>query len=192
MSATPSSIAFSSRDLDLIDFEGIDRFIEVYSLFVVWSLDHARLFPRFGQQRIAEAHGAWRNDLSRVGNNEPRLDDGLDHFKQCGHLVFWLRRMSPVVSVVDLTASIQDGHEFHLRDEDRMFRDFLMAYMNEYLSFDLGFQICKRYEIDSGHDGAGDVTLTPEYYAMACHFMKYKHVSPHSLSLVYKSLFFSR
>ncbi len=168
-----------------------DQFITIYPRFVTDVLAEARLFPKFAAPRLVDAHGAWKEDLYRVGEREPRLDAGLDHFKQCGHLVFWLRRMSPLVETIDLTQNIADAPGLPLINAEIQFRELLFGYANEYLAFDFGFQICKYYETTKEEPSARAATLTPgtDYYTVMCHFLKYKTVSPHALFLIYKSLF---
>lgn len=169
-------------------------FVANYTTFVIDAMKAARLYPRFSIQRLVEAQGAWQNDLSRVGAHEPNLEDGLDHFKQCGHLAFWIRRMSPLIEAADLTQNAADPPGYDVSEGEQEFRNLLFAYANEYLAFDLGFQICKYYE--SNKAGAPEASarakalvLDHDYYKTMCHFLKYKTVSPHAMFLIYKSLF---
>jgi hypothetical protein len=69
--------------------------------------------------------------------------------------------------------------------------DQLFGYKNEYLAFDFGFQICKYHEIAKPGGSSRATVLRPpvEYYQIACHFLKYKTVSPHAIYLLYMSLF---
>lgn len=166
-------------------------FVNFYSTFSEEILQLARLYPRLSRPRIIEAHGAWTKDLERVGANENKLEEGLDHFKRAGHLAFWLRRMSPIVEFVDETSNIADGHEYTLDENELNFRDLLEGHANEYVAFDLGFQFCKFYEISLGNERAKSLALDEDYVRTTCHFMKYKQVSPHSLFMIYKSLFFT-
>ena len=138
-----------------------------------------------------KAHGAWLSDLKRVNDHEPQLGGGLDHFKRRGHFAFWVRRMSPVVEAIDSTKNIADAEGYPLSVDEIAFRDLLFGYSNEYLAFDLGFQFCRYYEIGKtgGSARAQSLVLSEDYIRMACHFLKYKNVSPHSLYLIYKSLF---
>lgn len=167
------------------------KFSGTYTGYVVETLGGARLFPKFAPLRVVEAHGAWKEDLTRVGDREPNLDDGLDHFKQSGHLAFWLRRMSPLVEAVDLTENVADAAGYPLTDTEKAFRDLLFGYANEYLAFDFGFQFCKFYEMNKpdGSQRAKAIRLPMDYYQSTCHFLKYKTVSPHAMYLIYKSLF---
>jgi hypothetical protein len=176
----------------LLDMGDANNFMGTYNGYVTEVLAQARLFPRVSPPRLLDAYGAWRNDLKRVELNEPKLHDGLDHFKQCGHLAFWIRRMSPLVETVDLTENIADAPGNPLTENEKKFRELLYGYANEYLAFDFGFQFCKFYEIhkkEGSSDRAKKIILTPDYYKTICDFMKYKSVSPHSLFMIYKSLF---
>jgi hypothetical protein len=175
----------------LPNMEDRDQFVEIYTGYVIDTLNAARLFPKFSIQRIVDAHGAWKNDLSRVGDNEPKLDDGLDHFKQCGHLAFWLRRMAPLVEAADLTENVGDAPGYPIGDDEQAFRNLLFGYANEYLAFDLGFQVCKYYELSKREpsERARTVSPTTDYYTIMCHYLKYKTVSPHAMFAIYKSIF---
>lgn len=175
----------------LLSIEDCNAFVAAYPKYVADVLASARLLPKFAIQRLVEAHGAWQNDLHRVEENEPELSEGLDHFKRCGHLVFWLRRMSPMVEAIDLTRNLGDAEGFPLTDHEREFRELLFGYANEYLAFDFGFQVCKFYERGKADGSARAQSLNPtvEYYRTMCHFLKYKTVSPHAIFLIYKSLF---
>lgn len=155
------------------------------------ALRPARLFPRLSRQRLIEVHGAWKRDMERVGAHEKQLEDGLDHFKRSGHLAFWMRRFTPIVEAEDLTQNLADAAGYELLDTEREFRDLLFGYVNEYLAFDLGYQFTRFYEQTrlGASDRAKELVLNREYIAMACHFMKYKTVSPHALTMIYKSLF---
>ncbi|NEU11300.1 hypothetical protein G3T14_04065 [Methylobacterium sp. BTF04] len=166
-------------------------FVGFYSEYSENILHLARLFPRLSRPRIIEAHGAWTKDLERVGSHENKLYEGLDHFKRAGHLAFWLRRMSPIVEFVDETMNIADGGEYTLDESELKFRDLIAGHANEYMAFDIGFQYCKFYELSVGSKIAGTLDLSEDYIRTTCHFMKYKQCSPHSLFMVYKSLFYS-
>jgi len=153
-------------------------------------IDPARLFPHLSKPRIYEAHGAWLMDLKRVGEHEKNLVNGLDHFKRCGHLAFWLRRMSPVVEFMDLDFG---KDELPMTQPEKDFRGLLLGYCNEYLAFDFGFQICKYYEVHHKTKASGraaELLLSQKYYQTTCHFLKYKTASPHALQLNFKSLFY--
>lgn len=87
------------------------RFEEVFVAFAKEIARKACLFPRFSRPRLYTAHYAWRDDLSRVEQRENNLGQGLDHFKQCGHLAYWLRRSSPIVEFEDVAALWEEPGE---------------------------------------------------------------------------------
>lgn len=178
--------------LESIEEDG-DVFMQVFSDYTVHVLHEARLFPKLSKLRVIEAHGAWRNDMHRVSGSEPELEEGLDHFKRCGHLTFWIRRMSPVVEAYDLTAGVADAPGMPITEDEQAFRDLLFGYCNEYLAFDFGFQFCRFYEMNKNGRSprAEGLALDEDYIRTVCHFLKYKSVSPHAIFLIYKSLFHS-
>lgn len=171
--------------------EDCDVFVRSFCEYAEGALASCRLLPVVSKPRLIEAHGAWLNDLHRVGNHEPHLDNGLDHFKRCGHLAFWLRRMSPIVESIDLTKNLGDADGYALSQDEKEFRLLLLGYCNEYIAFDYAYQICKYYELGKVPPSARAATLAPsrEYYRSTCHFLKYKNVSPHGMHLIFKSLF---
>lgn len=161
-----------------------------FTQFAMKTLDPARFSPKISDARLFEAHGAWLNDLRRVGEHEKNLKRGLDHFKQCGHLSYWLRRFSPIIEFVDLDFG---ESERPMTAGEIALRTLMEGYSNEYMAFDFCFQICRHYEAESlerTSPRAKTIILSNDYYKLVCHFMKYKHVSPHAMHLVYKSLFF--
>jgi hypothetical protein len=106
--------------------------------------------------------------------------NGLDHFKQCGHLAFWVRRLSPVVEFSDLDFG---DSEMPVKPKEKALRDLLKGYVNEYLAFDFGYHLCRYYEArhkEKPSSRASRLALSPDYYQMISHFMKFKNVSPHA------------
>jgi hypothetical protein len=170
-----------------------DYFVNEFSHYTDHVLSQGRLIPILSKPRVIEAHGAWQNDIHRLGNHEKNLDEGLDHFKQAGHLAYWVRRMSPVVEATDTTTNIGDAPGYDISEGEREFRNLILGCCNEYIAFDIGFQLVKLHEIDPSKPAsrAATLTLSLDYIQRVCHFMKYKHVSPHALHLIYSSLFSS-
>jgi hypothetical protein len=179
-------MTIGARTLD--DIEGSE---EKFATFIIEYCEQvyarAGLSPRFSLQRLAEAHGAWKHDLSRVGTHEPKIEDGLDHFKRSGHLSFWLRRFAPIVEA----HCTLDSREPTVGESQ--WRELLFSYANEYVAFMIGFNISlfyERYRSDLfDNPRAARVRLTNDYVETICHFLKYKSVSPHALTSIYKSLF---
>ncbi|NJL08366.1 MAG: protein-glutamate O-methyltransferase family protein [Methylacidiphilales bacterium] len=176
--------------LDAIRDEKI--FIEEFKKYAGEVFGACRLYPVISDARLIEVRGAWLHDLKHVGKHEPNLTDGLDHFKQCGHLSFWIRRLSPVVEATDSKSDLGDAEGYDLSTIEIGLRDTLFGYANEYLAFDYCFIICKYYEANkkgSPSEFARDLTISPDYYKVIRQFLKYKSVSPHAMHLIYRSLF---
>lgn len=167
-------------------------FIRFFHDYCCDALKEARLFPRLSKFRVADVWRAWCDDMDRVGDREPKLEDGLDHFKQAAHLAFWVRRFTPVVEMADETGNIADSEGYPLTDGERRFRDLLYGYVNEYLAFDLGYLICSFHEQakDGGSPRAQGLKLDDDYYRQICHSFKFKTISPHALAATYRSLFY--
>lgn len=165
-----------------------------FSEYAMDTMQGARLLPRIAPARLVDVHGAWCHDMGRVGDHEPLMEEGLDHFKRAAHLAFWIRRFDPVVEAIDLTLNLGDAEGYPLSKDEQDFRDLLYGYVNEYLAFDLAFQFCLYFEshrTENSVDLSG-FKLDREYIVMVCNFLKYKSVSPHSLTVILKSLFFGR
>lgn len=150
----------------------------------------ARLIPKIVPIRVKDAHAFWKEDLHRVGGAEPLLVNGLDHFKQCGHLAYWLRRTSPVVEFHDTSELYTEGTP-GLNKDEVAFRDLMYKYGTEYMAFDWAFQICLFHEKTrpDKSERADSLVLSPDYIETMCHFLKRKNVSPHALFLIFRSLF---
>ena len=173
----------------LPSMEDFSQFERMFTEYAKETAQTACLFPKLSMPKLRDAHYAWRDDLSRVGERESRLQGGLDHFKQCGHLTYWLRRIAPVIEYCDLAALWEEPDELY-PDEVTM-RELLRKYGGEYLSFDFGLQICQFYElerIDRATSGK-EPAITMDYLNDICHMFKFKNVSPHAIHLIFKSLF---
>ncbi|MBF0604575.1 MAG: hypothetical protein HQL07_12895 [Nitrospirae bacterium] len=136
------------------------------------------LDPYFSRQYTEEVYDAWIDDLKRVSRHDMKSEE-LDHFKHASHLCFWIRRMGPILELMEKDSFPPDSHG----DKGREL-DLITKYRNEYLAFRIGLTICGDFEPHSKHP-----KLTYDYIASLCRFMRYKHVSPHALFLIYKSLF---
>lgn len=165
------------------------RFEEVFISFSKEIAHKACLSPISSKPRLHTAHYAWREDLSRVEDRESNLGRGLDHFKQCGHLAYWIRRTSPIIEYVDLSALWEDPEELY-PDEVEL-RDFIYEYGDQFIAFDLGFQICQYYEFErtDRKEEMRQPQMTKDVLHDICHVLKFKNVSPHSIALIYRSIF---
>ena len=134
--------------------------------------------------KIHEAYEFWCNDLQRVKFHELATSSDLDHFKQSAHLVYWLRRANPINEIfyaeADPTA------------EELRWHDLLKHYGIQFTSFQLGFDLCRFFESEKIGSVyyTNDFELDYDFYATVSHMLKTKNVSPHSIFIIYKSLFF--
>jgi len=172
----------------MADYLAFKASFENYAMEVCW--DGCRLQPSMVDRRLRDAYSFWIDDIKRVGEIEPNLEEGLDHFKLCGHLAYWLRRTSPVVEFTDYSSPCEDD-EGKLTPDQEDFKDLLYEYGSEYLAFDLAFNLCMFHEQARADktERSETLKLSRDYIRMVCHFMKCKHVSPHALTLLFKSLF---
>jgi len=167
-------------------FETFKEEFVTFTSNVCWE---ARLQPKIVDFRLRDAYQLWQKDLDRVKKAD-ELHDGLDHFKQCGHLGYWLRRSSPIVEFIDYSSAYTESAG-SMGDDANSFRDLLYQYGTEYLAFDWAYEICLFHERTRSDKSsrADTLQLSRDYIRTVCHFMKCKHVSPHALSLILKSLF---
>lgn len=96
--------------------------------------------------------------------------------------------MAPIVEYNDLIQAVEGGEAIY--EDEKMARTLIYEYGMEYIAFDFGFQICFYYESDRV-DRKGEFRkpmLTPDYLKDICHMLKFKHVSPHSIYLIYRSM----
>lgn len=132
--------------------------------------------------RIREARFDWLHDCDRIRVNG---SDNPDHFKRAGYLCFWLRRRVLIEAIV----SMEDAP---LSD----FQAFFHQFGNEICSFMVCFRICFFFEcrraLAVGEIPDKDflsVDLPQGYIDDVSKLLRFNHVSPHSLYLIYKALF---
>lgn len=175
-------------DTTLPSMAAADRFRQHFETHTREEANKALLTPVLSIPRMKDAHYAWRDDMQRLEDRERKLSDGADHFKQCANLAYWLRRMSPIIDYVDFAKEVEDIDDLYQDEKDR--RELLNKYGTEFMAFDFGFQICQYYEMEKIDNPLHEPpALSGEYIHDVCYMMKFKHVSPHSLFLVYKSIF---
>jgi hypothetical protein len=168
---------------EIADFSCFEKLFAAYTHEIYQS---TLLFPRLSKRRLFDAHFAWRDDLSRVQDREPNLDHGLDHFKQCGHLSYWLRRTGPVVEYDDLIAQRECGEVIY--DDERRARELILSYGSEFIAFDFGFRLCYYSESErtDRKESMRELNLPKHYILDICHMLKFKNFSPHCLFLICK------
>jgi hypothetical protein len=174
----------------LTEFEQFKAFITEY--IDDFALRGARLFPKYSVSRLKDAHHFWTQDIQRISKFSLNGKTP-DHFKQAAHLTYWLRRSGPVIDYLD-AINPQDGVAEPPTAQENAVRDLLFNYSSEYLAFDLGYQVCRFYELGrlpvGAHPPAFDIDM--DYILTMCCFLKEKNVSPHALYLTFKSLFYKR
>jgi hypothetical protein len=140
------------------------------------------------EARLREAHIHWQRDLKRVENIEYDGDE-LDHFKHCGHLAYWLRRFSPIVECYATPQSGQISAGNDLLSELEEQQKILYQYANQYSAFELGFRIVRFFEWNKVNPNRTLIHPDRDFVITACHVLKEKNISPHSLHLIYRALF---
>ncbi len=149
------------------------------------------LFVHFNMALAQDAYFQWMQDIDRVRKFEQDVNEP-DHIKKCAHLVYWLRRFSPVN---DFAVNDVEGNG----DVDADSYEFMMKYGREYLAFDLGYQIARHYERTINGRNLDDSAFSiqsvfPEVHShdflkTIVHVMKTKMLSPQSLVIALKAIF---
>ena len=189
------------------DLAALDRFKSTIKAYYKHTFHRHGFVAAIADARLIEAHERWVRDLYRVSDIELK-GAPLDHFKQSGHLAYWLRRCSPVTQLI-----VDDEFSPAQRLPERA-QNLILRYSNEITAFDVGFRICRYFEAkradtpshlvmalsDVGRQQLVEAdrkreinsrqTLTYEYMETMGSFLKTKNVSPHAMYLIYKSLFF--
>lgn len=183
-------MSFVVTDNTLKSIRDYNEFKAAFSAYVDSVFSEVQLREvGLSDRRLRDAHTFWCADIDRIVKAE-QLKNGLDHFKQCGLLAYWLRRSSPLIDFQDYSSPVEGDSEY-LDKAHEDFKDLLMLYASEYLAFDWAFKICLFHERTRPDktERADRIQLSREYIRTTCHFLKCKQVSPHSLFLIYKSLF---
>ena len=145
---------------------------------------------------MGEAYDFWNQDQART--LEKGIEDGaegLDHFKHAWFISFWLRRLTPI------NVTHRDVKAAHTNAEKQ---DFFLRYGKEICALLIGYEICLYYEMAAIADESTGQTIVPmtEWEAVLkktnftqpllrdfAMVLKHKNMSPHSLYLLFKSLF---
>lgn len=154
---------------------------------------------RLSAARLEQAHRTWLDDVQRI-RLEAEADEGYaqnvpnerqeagaavaDHFKQAAHLAYWLRRRL-------VTNSILPNEELGGTELQSIFT----RYGNEICSFRMGLALCigfqtRKFHPDQRRSILTEVHLDHSFVVEIAKLLHYKNVSPQSLYLIYKSLFF--
>ena len=212
----PLKITESIFDELSADDDG-ENFVRKVKTHYEWVCRHAACVPsfyktpggeaRFGEARLKDAHFAFREDWLKHQEwvaicaeasaapdgavapflaDQPENTNGMaDYFKWSASLAFWLRRFSPVITARNDRSGGQGG--------DDGFAAVLKESPSELLAFDLGLTICESFR--SSHEGRSEPSsqkASRQYRCdirRVCRTLRYKNVSPHSLELMYRSLY---
>lgn len=168
-----------------------EKFVKYQYRDVVFRMEGVA--PVLSDYWIAHAHHRWTKDMKYVSVKEYE-GRPLDHFKRAGFLCYWLRRCPPLVDLTRNTDT-QFAGVSHRDGPKRI----LVQYGNVYAAFDIGLRICRYWEA-----ARNDIEYPPEirkkiknfsiphhseYIADMCYTLAEKNISPHSLNMLYKSLF---
>lgn len=191
------------ENYSLLQSKIIERLVDVEFFIPCIANNYKILAVRWGCQiqlsrrRLREAHSFWQEDVRRtLRESMPDGTTHLDHFKNASFIAFWLRRMLPINETQRRPFDPRKGGPGH--DFGQFFQ-----YGNEISALLIGFQICLFYEASRmTEQSSGAVPINPdrEKYLRGLKFppsllndfamvLKHKNISPHSLYLMYKSLF---
>lgn len=138
--------------------------------------------PRFNEGRLDDAWVSFQRDKKHAARSMP--DGGApDHFKLSGILAYWLRRFAPVYDLRDLSM---------VRFAPATLADLFKKYPSELPAFDLGVSVCDFFERRKKTNPAGGPAIEEndfDYYKAMCYVMKFKSLSPHSMGMIYRSLY---
>ncbi|MGO7532770.1 hypothetical protein [Rhizobium leguminosarum] len=146
--------------------------------------------PFWDKGKAQDAYFQWMQDLERIAHVEEKVTKP-DHLKCAAHLIYWLRRSSPVNEFA------HEAVDLNAPDNERIV--FMLKYGREYLAFDLGYRAAQLYETRLGdrqlppnafapRSALGDVPAN-DFVETMVHVLKLKNVSPHAIFLVLKAIF---
>ncbi len=175
---------------NLADRQWFHDFVDYQYKRVVFNMEPVT--PVLSEYWIYQAHYRWAKDMEHSSKKEY---DGrpLDHFKRAGFLCYWLRRCPPMAELMsnpDLTFA-----QIKFRDPNKI----LTQYGNVFAAFDIGLRICRYWEFartDINYDSETrqrilkfSIPQRSEFIEDICYTLAEKNISPHSLHMLYKSLF---
>lgn len=139
--------------------------------------------PVVNDARLEDAFVSYQRDKKHAPKSMPG-GGAPDHFKLGGILAYWLRRFAPVYDLRDLNMAYAP--------KNPIFSELLKKYPSELLAFDMGLAVCDFFESNKigGKTGKPAVHENDfDYYKAVCCVMKFKNMSPHSMGMIYRSLY---
>jgi hypothetical protein len=157
---------------------------EIHSAFYTES-ERLGVLPHWSKARAYDVRFHWLQDLERIEHVEDRITRA-DHLKCAAHLIFWLRRHSPV-------------DNFAWDDPLSSSKEFMLKYGREYLAFDFGYRAAQVYEIAVNGRNLPDTSFPiksslpgvpkNDFVESVVHVLKSKSISPHALFILLKAIF---
>ncbi len=163
---------------------------EVHSDFYA-RCEEMDVLPFWNKGKCLDAYFQWEQDLRRVEGIEDKVGVA-DHLKGAAHLIYWLRRSSPV-------DGFTNGKNEYSSQEMTPAKEFMAKYGREYLAFDLGYRAAQLYEVNlhgrklptASFPLSSSLPDVPkrDFIESTCHVMKTKMMSPHALLVILKAVF---
>jgi hypothetical protein len=143
----------------------------------------AQLKVYIDEWRFDNVWEAWCGDTHRLTEKSMPAEDLPDHFKRFAFLSYWLRRYAPVY-LYDISIANRSSGQIDVHSDIFKKRRWLRAYGSEFIAFDFAYQLILAFENNK-------VVQPPNEYflKMIMYCLKFKHISPHSLILIYYVLF---
>jgi hypothetical protein len=165
--------------------DNYDEFLRITSSEFTRNLSQHGFHAKYSEAKFRDAFELWRTDMLRVKQFELLDSDDLDHFKQSAHLIYWLRRSNPI-------SEIYLGERLSDERDERLWQELILEYGIQYVCIRMGFDVCRFFEAERVGSifYVDDFVVDYEYVKTFSHLLKTKNVSPHSIFLVLKSLFF--
>lgn len=160
-------------------------FRDIVSSEFVRTFSSHGFYISLSDSKLRDVYEFWTTDLQRVKDFELQTSKDVDHFKQSGHLIYWLRRSNPI-------SEINIGEAWSEDEEEVKWQELVVKYGIQYSALKMGFDICRFFEAEKVGSKyyTNEFKLDIDYYETYCHMLKAKNVSPHAVFLTLKSLFY--
>lgn len=172
-------------------------FKRAFSQFCMLTANQYGCEVTISDRRMGEAYDFWIGDVERAlqnGTDEETTE--LDHFKHAAFIAFWLRRLIPINDIWFQATAGNDGCGASA-PQVRFSR-----YGNEICALSAGFMICLSYELAAMEerethgqktqvisDAVAVKELPRHFLSEYPKLLKHKNLSPHSMYMLYRSLF---
>lgn len=180
----PETLEFT-RDIFEDIAEDSEVFCERITQHYTYLFAKGGYMPIIQEKHLYDAWDAFCHDKNHAADSlHPESKGKPDHFKLSGILAYWLRRSTPVCGLRNLNL---------VHQKYPIFQELLKKYPSELSAFDMGLFICSRFETERVDNSSSYVPAIEannfDYYRDICFLLKRKSLSPHSLGMIYRSLF---